>query len=157
MATFVGMQGIETLLSLREKARQGGGEKALIRLKSQGKWSARERVDYLLDNPAEAIEIGLLAGEGMYEEVGGCPAGGVIVKIGKVQGIPCVIVANDATVKAGAWFPITAKKNLRAQEIAMQNRIPIIYLVDSAGVYLPCKMKSSPTRSTLDASFAITP
>ena len=146
MATFVGMQGIETLLSLREKARQGGGEKALIRLRSQGKWSARERVDYLLDNPAEAIEIGLLAGEGMYEEVGGCPAGGVIVKIGKVQGIPCVIVANDATVKAGAWFPITAKKNLRAQEIAMQNRIPIIYLVDSAGVYLPLQDEVFPDK-----------
>jgi 3-methylcrotonyl-CoA carboxylase beta subunit len=146
VATFVGMQGIETLLSLREKARQGGGEKALIRLKSQGKWSARERVDYLLDNPAEAIEIGLLAGEGMYEEVGGCPAGGVIVKIGKVQGIPCVIVANDATVKAGAWFPITAKKNLRAQEIAMQNRIPIIYLVDSAGVYLPLQDEVFPDK-----------
>jgi 3-methylcrotonyl-CoA carboxylase beta subunit len=146
VATFVEMQGIETLLSLREKARQGGGEKALIRLKSQGKWSARERVDYLLDNPAEAIEIGLLAGEGMYEEVGGCPAGGVIVKIGKVQGIPCVIVANDATVKAGAWFPITAKKNLRAQEIAMQNRIPIIYLVDSAGVYLPLQDEVFPDK-----------
>ncbi len=146
MATFAGMQGVETLLSLREKVLRGGGEKALIRLKSQGKWPARERVDYLLDNPAEAIEIGLLAGEGMYEEAGGCPAGGVIVKIGKVQGIPCVIVANDATVKAGAWFPITAKKNLRAQEIAMQNRIPIIYLVDSAGVYLPLQDEVFPDK-----------
>ncbi len=140
------MLNAEALRSYRASAQKGGGEKALIRLRSQGKWSARERVDYLLDNPQEAIEIGLLAGEGLYPEVGGCPAAGVIVKVGKVQGVPCVIVANDATVKAGAWFPITAKKNLRAQEIAMQNRIPILYLVDSAGVYLPMQDEVFPDK-----------
>lgn len=134
----------QKLLALRTKVREGGGQKALERLKAQGKWSARERVDYLLDDPASAIEIGMLAGEGLYEEP--CPAGGVIVKIGKVQGIPCIIVANDATVKAGAWFPITAKKNLRAQEIAMQNRIPILYLVDSAGVFLPMQDEVFPDK-----------
>lgn len=129
---------------LREKVRAGGGEKAHARLASQGKWSARQRIDYLLDDPVEAVEIGLFAGHELYEEA--CPAGGVIVKIGRVQGIPCVIVANDATVKAGAWFPITAKKNLRAQEIAMQNRIPILYLVDSAGVYLPLQDEVFPDK-----------
>ncbi|MCS7296949.1 MAG: acyl-CoA carboxylase subunit beta [Bacteroidia bacterium] len=130
--------------SLREKVRAGGGERAQARLAAQGKWPARQRVDYLLDNPEEAVEIGLFAGYELYEEA--CPAGGVIVKLGKVQGIPCVIVANDPTVKAGAWFPITAKKNLRAQEIAMQNRIPIIYLVDSAGVFLPMQDEVFPDK-----------
>ncbi len=132
------------LEALREKVRAGGGEKAHARLAAQGKWSARQRIDYLLDDPSQAVEIGLFAGHELYEEA--CPAGGVIVKIGKVQGIPCVIVANDATVKAGAWFPITAKKNLRAQEIAMQNRIPILYLVDSAGVYLPMQDEVFPDK-----------
>lgn len=135
---------MEELERLREKVRAGGGEKAHARLASQGKWSARQRIDYLLDDPSEAVEIGIFAGHELYEEA--CPAGGVIVKIGKVQGIPCVIVANDPTVKAGAWFPITAKKNLRAQEIAMQNRIPILYLVDSAGVYLPLQDEVFPDK-----------
>ncbi len=129
---------------LREQVRAGGGEKALARQKAQGKWSARERVAYLLDDPTQAVEIGLFAGHELYEEP--CPAGGVVVVIGKVQGRPCVIVANDATVKAGAWFPITAKKNLRAQEIAMQHRIPILYLVDSAGVYLPMQDEVFPDK-----------
>lgn len=134
----------EEVERLRGQVRAGGGEKALARQKAQGKWSARERVAYLLDDPAEAIEIGLFAGHELYEEA--CPAGGVIVVVGKVQGRPCVIVANDATVKAGAWFPITAKKNLRAQEIAMQHRIPILYLVDSAGVYLPMQDEVFPDK-----------
>ncbi|MCX7764620.1 MAG: acyl-CoA carboxylase subunit beta [Bacteroidia bacterium] len=132
------------LEKLRAKIYAGGGEKAHARLASQGKWSARARIDYLLDDPAEAVEIGIFAGHELYEEE--CPAGGVIVKLGKVQGVPCVIVANDPTVKAGAWFPITAKKNLRAQEIAMQNRIPILYLVDSAGVYLPMQDEVFPDK-----------
>ncbi|GIV23477.1 MAG: acyl-CoA carboxylase subunit beta [Bacteroidia bacterium] len=138
------MVQVEALEALRATARNGGGEKAHARQAAQGKWSARQRIDYLLDNPDEAIEIGLLAGHELYEEA--CPAGGVVVKVGKVQGIPCVIVANDATVKAGAWFPITAKKNLRAQEIAMQNRLPILYLVDSAGVYLPMQDEVFPDK-----------
>src|SRR5690606_29290046 len=105
--------------------------------KAKGKMTARERVDYLFDEKSRSIEIGSFAGYDMYDEHGGCPAGGVIVKIGYVSGKQCVVVANDATVKAGAWFPITGKKNLRAQEIALENNLPIIYLVDSAGVYLP--------------------
>ncbi|MDB5239517.1 MAG: methylcrotonoyl-CoA carboxylase [Spirosoma sp.] len=115
----------------------GGGPKKIDDQHRKGKLTARERIDYLTDDTSPLVEIGLLAGEGLYEEHGGCPSGGVVVVIGYVSGRQCVIVANDATVKAGAWFPITAKKNLRAQEIAMENRLPIIYLVDSAGVYLP--------------------
>ncbi|GAB4015037.1 acyl-CoA carboxylase subunit beta [Spirosoma koreense] len=117
--------------------KMGGGQKRIDDQHRKGKLSARERIDYLTDAGKPFVEIGLFAGEGMYAEHGGCPAGGVVVGIGYVSGRQCVIVANDATVKAGAWFPITAKKNLRAQEIAMENRLPIIYLVDSAGVYLP--------------------
>ncbi|MGA0556412.1 acyl-CoA carboxylase subunit beta [Larkinella sp. VNQ87] len=115
----------------------GGGSKKIDDQHRKGKLTARERIDYLVDPGTAFIEIGLFVGEGMYAEHGGCPSGGVVVGIGYVSGRQCVIVANDATVKAGAWFPITAKKNLRAQEIAMENRLPIIYLVDSAGVYLP--------------------
>ena len=115
----------------------GGGPKKIDDQHRKGKLTARERIDYLTDDKSPFIEIGLFAGEGLYDEHGGCPSGGVVVGIGYVSGRQCVIVANDATVKAGAWFPITAKKNLRAQEIAMENRLPIIYLVDSAGVYLP--------------------
>src|SRR5690606_16989183 len=107
------------------------------KLHSEGKMTARERIDYLLDKNSESIEIGAFAGEDMYQEHGGCPSGGVVVKIGYVSGKQVIVVANDATVKAGAWFPITGKKNLRAQEISIENRLPIIYLVDSAGVYLP--------------------
>ena len=126
--------------------KKGGGQKRLEKLHGEGKMSARERIDYLLDSPQDAIEIGAFAGEGMYEEYGGCPSGGVVVMIGKVSGRLCVVVANDATVKAGAWFPITGKKNLRAQEIAMENRLPIIYLVDSAGVFLPMQDEIFPDK-----------
>lgn len=120
-----------------EKIYQGGGKSRIEKLHEQGKMSARERIQFLIDKGSKTIEIGAFAGEGMYTDHGGCPAGGVVVVIGYVSGRQCIIVANDATVKAGAWFPITGKKNLRAQEIAMENRLPIIYLVDSAGVYLP--------------------
>ena len=129
-----------------KKVKEGGGKKNLEKLHSQGKLSARERIEYLLDNDKPQIEIGAFAGEGMYEEHGGCPSAGVVVVIGYVAGRQCVVVANDATVKAGAWFPITAKKNLRAQEIAMENRLPIIYLVDSAGVYLPLQDEIFPDK-----------
>ncbi|GAB3548056.1 carboxyl transferase domain-containing protein [Spirosoma fluminis] len=115
----------------------GGGTKRIDDQHKKGKLTARERIDYLIDEGRPFTEIGLFVGDGMYAEHGGCPSGGVVAGIGYVSGRQSVIVANDATVKAGAWFPITAKKNLRAQEIAMENRLPIIYLVDSAGVYLP--------------------
>ncbi|OCB78659.1 acyl-CoA carboxylase subunit beta [Flavobacterium crassostreae] len=128
------------------KVSLGGGEKRIAKLHAEGKMTARERIDYLLDPKAKSIEIGAFVAEGMYKEHGGCPSGGVIVKIGYIQGKQCVVVANDATVKAGAWFPITAKKNLRAQEIAMENRLPIIYLVDSAGVYLPLQDEIFPDK-----------
>lgn len=119
------------------KIKLGGGKSRLDKIKSQGKLTARERVKNLVDDPSKIYEIGILAGEEMYKEYGGCPSAGVIVVIGKVSGRYCVIVANDPSVKAGAWFPITTKKNLRAQELAIENRIPIIYLVDSAGIFLP--------------------
>ncbi len=128
------------------KIKLGGGEKRIEKLHGEGKMTARERIDYLLDANAKNIEIGGFVGYGMYEEHGGCPSGGVVVKIGYIKGKQCVVVANDATVKAGAWFPITAKKNLRAQEIAMENRLPIIYLVDSAGVYLPLQDEIFPDK-----------
>jgi len=128
------------------KVRVGGGEKRIEKLHNEGKMTARERIDYLLDAKANSIEIGAFVGEGMYAEHGGCPSGGVVVKIGYIKGKQCIVVANDATVKAGAWFPITAKKNLRAQEIAMENRLPIIYLVDSAGVYLPLQDEIFPDK-----------
>jgi len=128
------------------KVYKGGGDTRIEKHHSKGKLTARERIDYLLDAKKNAIEIAAFAGEGMYEDHGGCPSGGVVVKIGYIKGKQCVVVANDATVKAGAWFPITAKKNLRAQEIAMENRLPIIYLVDSAGVYLPMQEKIFPDK-----------
>lgn len=134
---------------LRQKLQKvflGGGKDKIEKQHKKGKLAARERVDYLLDNPKDAIEIGAFAGDEMYPEHGGCPSGGVVVKIGNVANKKCIIVANDATVKAGAWFPITAKKNLRAQEIAMENNIPIIYLVDSAGVYLPMQDEIFPDK-----------
>ena len=115
----------------------GGGKKKIDKQHDLGKLTARERIDYLTDKGSRFFEIGEFAGDGVYEEYGGCPAGGVVMGIGYVSKRQCIIVANDATVKAGAWFPISAKKNLRAQEIAMENRLPIIYLVDSAGVFLP--------------------
>lgn len=128
------------------KVKLGGGEKRIEKLHAEGKMTARERIDYLLDEKAKSIEIGAFVGDGMYAEHGGCPSGGVVVKIGYIKGKQCIVVANDATVKAGAWFPITGKKNLRAQEIAMENRLPIIYLVDSAGVYLPMQDEIFPDK-----------
>ena len=124
----------------------GGGQKKIDKQHKKGEMTARERVDFLKDKAATFFEIGAFAGYGMYEEHGGCPAGGTVMGISKVEGRDCMIVANDATVKAGAWFPITGKKNLRAQEIAMENRIPIIYLVDSAGVYLPMQDEIFPDK-----------
>ncbi|MBB3122818.1 acetyl-CoA carboxylase carboxyltransferase component [Mesoflavibacter sabulilitoris] len=128
------------------KVKLGGGEKRIAKHHEKGKLTARERIDYLLDNKRKSIEIGAFAGEDMYKEHGGCPSGGVVVKIGYICGKQCIVVANDATVKAGAWFPITGKKNLRAQEIAIENRLPIIYLVDSAGVYLPMQDEIFPDK-----------
>jgi acetyl-CoA carboxylase carboxyltransferase component len=128
------------------KVKLGGGEKRIEKLHAEGKMTARERIDYLLDPKKTAIEIGAFTGEGMYAEHGGCPSGGVVVKMGYIQGKQCIVVANDATVKAGAWFPITGKKNLRAQEIAIENKLPIIYLVDSAGVYLPLQDEIFPDK-----------
>jgi len=128
------------------KVKLGGGEKRIEKLHAEGKMTARERIDYLLDPKSKSIEIGAFAGDGMYAEHGGCPSGGVVIKIGYIRGKQCIVVANDATVKAGAWFPITGKKNLRAQEIAMENKLPIIYLVDSAGVYLPLQDEIFPDK-----------
>ena len=119
------------------KNKLGGGKASLKKQEEKGKLSARKRIETLVDDPNSILEIGALAAENMYQEYGGCPSAGVVVVVGKISGKRCVIVANDPTVKAGAWFPMTAKKNLRAQEIAMENRIPIIYLVDSAGIFLP--------------------
>lgn len=128
------------------KVKLGGGQKGIDKHHAKGKMTARERINYLLDPKAKSIEIGAFAGEDMYKEHGGCPSGGVVVKMGYVRGVQCLVVANDATVKAGAWFPITAKKNLRAQEIAIENKLPIIYLVDSAGVYLPMQDEIFPDK-----------
>lgn len=125
---------------------KGGGEKKLQKQRDQGKMTARERVAFLVDQDKPCLEIGAFAGDGMYEEYGGCPAGGVVVVLAYVSAKQCIIVANDASVKAGAWFPITGKKNLRAQQIALENRTPIIYLVDSAGVFLPLQDEIFPDR-----------
>ena len=131
---------------IKEKVREGGGKKAIEKHKAKGKLTARERIAKLIDNPNEFYELSTLAAFGMYEEFGGAPSSGTVYGIGKIHNRLCVIVANDATVKAGAWFPITAKKNLRAQEIAMENRLPIIYLVDSAGVFLPLQDEIFPDK-----------
>jgi acetyl-CoA carboxylase carboxyltransferase component len=128
------------------KVKLGGGQKRIDKHHEKGKMTARERIDFLLDKNTKSIEIGAFAGENMYSEHGGCPSGGVIVKIGYINKKQCIVVANDATVKAGAWFPITGKKNLRAQEIAIENKLPIIYLVDSAGVYLPLQDEIFPDK-----------
>lgn len=138
---------------LYNQIKKGGGDKALQKQHDQGKLTARERIEYLLDKNADHIEIGAFAGYDMYEEHGGCPSAGVVVVMGYVSGKQCLIVANDATVKAGAWFPITGKKNLRAQEIAMENRLPIIYLVDSAGVYLPLQDEIFPDKEMFGRIF----
>ena len=128
------------------KVKLGGGQDRIDKHHAKGKMTARERIDYLLDHTKKSIEIGAFAGDKMYEKHGGCPSGGVVVKIGYIKGKQCIVVANDATVKAGAWFPITGKKNLRAQEISIENKLPIIYLVDSAGVYLPMQDEIFPDK-----------
>lgn len=132
--------------AIKEKVREGGGKKAIEKHKSKGKLTARERIAKLVDNPNEFYELNTLAAYGMYEEFGGAPSSGTIFGIGRIHNRLCAIVANDATVKAGAWFPITAKKNLRAQEVAMENHLPIIYLVDSAGVFLPLQDEIFPDK-----------
>lgn len=137
------LSGMNRLL---EKIYLGGGEKNIEKQHKRGKLTARERVKFLLDDKKPQVEIGAFAGYKMYEEYGGCPGGGVVVVIGYIRGKQCIVVANDATVKAGAWFPITGKKNLRAQEIAMENKLPIIYLVDSAGVFLPMQDEIFPDK-----------
>ena len=139
-------QLVTQLTAKTKKIHLGGGEKRIAAHKAKGKLTARERIEYLLDKNKPQLEIGTFVGEGMYEDEGGCPSAGVVVVIGYIAGRQCIVVANDATVKAGAWFPITAKKNLRAQEIAMENRLPIVYLVDSAGVYLPMQAEVFPDK-----------
>ncbi len=141
------------LKSKAQKTRLGGGEKKIEDQHQKGKLTARERIDYLIDKNSPFLEIGLFVGDGMYKEQGGCPSGGVVTGIGYVKSRQCVIVANDATVKAGAWFPITAKKNLRAQEVAMENHLPIIYLVDSAGVFLPMQDEIFPDKEHFGRQF----
>ncbi len=136
-----------------KKVKLGGGEKKIDEQHKKGKLTARERVDRLIDNTSDFLEIGLFAGDGMYSEQGGCPSAGVITGLGYIHGRLTVIVANDPTVKAGAWFPITAKKNLRAQEIAMENHLPIVYLVDSAGVFLPMQDEIFPDKEHFGRQF----
>ena len=131
----------------------GGGKKKIEKLHSQGKMTARERIEFLLDDNAPQVEIGAFAGDGMYKEYGGCPSAGCVVVMGYVSGKQCIVIANDATVKAGAWFPITAKKNLRAQEISIENNLPIIYLVDSAGVFLPLQDEVFPDKEHFGRMF----
>ncbi len=142
----VNKQLMSELKTKLAKIKLGGGEKRIAKHKSKGKMTARERIEYLLDKNTKFLEVGAFAGEGMYQEYGGCTSGGVVTGIGYIKGRQCMIVANDATVKAGAWFPITAKCNLRAQEIAMENRLPLIYLVDSAGVFLPLQNEVFPDK-----------
>ena len=137
---------VEQMNQHLEKVYLGGGKKAIAKQKEKNKLTARERLDYLLDKGSPFVEIGSFAGFGMYQEQGGCPAGGTVAGVGYVAGRQCVIVANDQTVKAGAWFPITGKKNLRMQEIALQNNLPVIYLVDSAGVFLPMQDEIFPDK-----------
>lgn len=146
----------QLLSGLKERAKKtktGGGTRKIDEQHQRGKLTARERIQYLIDKNSAFLEIGLFAGDGMYTDVGGCPSGGVVTGLGYVEKRLCVIVANDATVKAGAWFPITAKKNLRAQEIAMENRLPIIYLVDSAGVFLPMQDEIFPDKEHFGRQF----
>lgn len=130
----------------RNKIEEGGGKKALEKAKAKNKLSPRERIQYLTDKDSDFTEIGTFAGYDMYKEEGGCPAGGTVAGIGYISGRQCMIVANDYTVKAGAWFPITGKKNLRLQEIAMENHLPVVYIVDSAGVYLPMQDEIFPDK-----------
>ncbi|KIA93702.1 methylcrotonoyl-CoA carboxylase [Pedobacter kyungheensis] len=149
----VNKQLVYELKTRLKKIYQGGGEKNAAKQKEKGKLLARERIAYLIDKDSEFLEVGAFTADGMYKEQGGCPAAGVVCGIGYVSGRQCMIVANDATVKAGAWFPMTAKKNLRAQEIAMENRLPVIYLVDSAGVYLPMQDEIFPDKEHFGRMF----
>lgn len=136
-----------------DKIKLGGGQSKIATHHKKGKLTARERIEYLTDEKTDFLEIGAFAADGMYEEFGGCPSAGVVTGIGRVNGRQCVIVANDATVKAGAWFPMTAKKNLRAQEVSIENRLPIIYLVDSAGVFLPMQDEIFPDKEHFGRQF----
>lgn len=144
---------LQKLAEKLEQVKLGGGKSRIEKEHAKGKLTARERIDYLRDGGTDFLEIGAFVADGMYQEEGGCPSGGVVTGIGSVSGRMCVIVANDATVKAGAWFPITAKKNLRAQEVAMENRLPIIYLVDSAGVFLPMQNEIFPDKEHFGRQF----
>lgn len=149
----VNKQSVYELRTRLKKIYKGGGDKSAAKQKEKGKLLARERIAYLIDKESEFLEIGAFAADEMYAEQGGCPSAGVVCGIGYVSGRQCMIVANDATVKAGAWFPMTAKKNLRAQEIAMENRLPVIYLVDSAGVYLPMQDEIFPDKEHFGRMF----
>ena len=144
------VSGLERKLDLVKK---GGGAKRIKKEHAKGKMTARERLSVLFDPECKRFELGALVGDGMYEEYGGCPSGGVVVEVGRIHGRLCIAVANDATIKAGAWFPITAKKNLRAQEIALENKLPIIYLVDSAGVFLPLQDEIFPDKEHFGRMF----
>ncbi|MHA7128998.1 acyl-CoA carboxylase subunit beta [Algoriphagus namhaensis] len=144
---------LQTLQQKLDQVKLGGGKSRIEKEHAKGKLTARERIDYLRDEGTEFLEIGAFVADGMYEEEGGCPSGGVVTGIGYVSGRMCVVVANDATVKAGAWFPMTAKKNLRAQEVAMENHLPIIYLVDSAGVFLPMQNEIFPDKEHFGRQF----
>ena len=144
---------VEEIREQEERLRLGGGLKAQDRQRAQGKMTARERVETLCDPGAPFLELGLWVAEGFYQEYGGAPSAGVVMGIGKIHGRDVVVVANDATVKAGAWFPLTAKKVLRAQEIALENRLPIVYLVDSAGVFLPLQDEIFPDKEHFGRAF----
>ena len=146
-------QLLSQLQQRTDSVKLGGGKSRIAKEHEKGKLTARERIDFLIDEGSEFLEVGALAADGMYQEEGGCPSAGVVTGIGYVSGRMCVIVANDATVKAGAWFPMTAKKNLRAQEIAMENRLPVIYLVDSAGVFLPMQNEIFPDKEHFGRQF----
>ncbi|TCD26934.1 acyl-CoA carboxylase subunit beta [Pedobacter psychrodurus] len=149
----VNKQLVYELKTKLKKIYLGGGEKNAAKQKEKGKLLARERIAYLIDKDTDFLEVGAFTADGMYAEQGGCPSAGVVCGIGYVSGRQCMLVANDATVKAGAWFPMTAKKNLRAQEIAMENRLPVIYLVDSAGVYLPMQDEIFPDKEHFGRMF----
>src|SRR5258705_1445685 len=146
-------QSLSEMRQRLEKIYEGGGKKAIEKQRGQNKLTPRERIDYLIDKDKAFIEIGAFAGYEMYAEQGGCPAGGTVAGIGYVSGRQCVILANDQTVKAGAWFPITGKKNLRMQEIAMENHLPVIYLVDRAGVFLPMQDEIFPDKEHFGRMF----
>jgi len=145
--------GVSRMHRRLERIYLGGGKEKIEKQHARGKLTARERIDYLIDDNSYFFELGAFAGFGMYKEHGGAPAGGVVMGLGYIAKKMCMIVANDATVKAGAWFPITGKKNLRAQEIALENRIPLIYLVDSAGVYLPMQDEIFPDKEHFGRMF----